>query len=103
LSAQTLAVLMVLYSNPSNWQHGYDIAKATQLKSGTLYPILIRLADRGLLEASWEQEQPAGRPRRHLYRLTADGVVAAKTALAAVPAPKPATAPARRSLAAEGA
>jgi Transcriptional regulator PadR-like family len=41
------------------------IAKDTGLKSGSLYPILIRLADRGLVEARWEEEQPAGRPRRH--------------------------------------
>ena len=40
---------------------------------GGLYPILIRLADRGLLETSWEEGTPAGRPRRHLYRLTAAG------------------------------
>ena len=59
-SAQTLSVLAVLCDRPSDWQHGYAIAKDTGLKSGTLYPILIRLADRGLIEARWEQEQPAG-------------------------------------------
>jgi PadR family transcriptional regulator, regulatory protein PadR len=51
------------------------------LKSGSLYPILIRLADRGLVEARWEEEQPAGRPRRHLYRLTSDGLASAQAAL----------------------
>ena len=76
-SAQTLAVLAALAESPTQWWHGYDIAKRTALKSGTLYPILIRLADRGLLESSWEEEQPVGRPRRHLYRLTADGVAEA--------------------------
>jgi PadR family transcriptional regulator PadR len=78
-SRQTGTVLAVLSSAPSEWRHGYDIAKETGLKSGTLYPILIRLADRGLLEADWEAEQPAGRPRRHLYRLTAQGVAAARS------------------------
>ena len=62
--------------------HGYGIAKDTGLKSGSLYPILIRLAERGLVEARWEEEQPAGRPRRHLYRLTPDGLARAQTALA---------------------
>jgi DNA-binding PadR family transcriptional regulator len=38
-----------------------------------MYPILIRLADRGLLEAIWEAGGPPGRPARHLYRLTAAG------------------------------
>jgi PadR family transcriptional regulator, regulatory protein PadR len=81
-SAQTLAVLAALCATPSQWRHGYGIARDTGLKSGTLYPVLVRLADRGLLEACWEDEQPAGRPRRHLYRLTADGLATASAALA---------------------
>ena len=81
-SAQTLSVLAVLCSQPSQWQHGYALAKQTGLKSGTLYPILIRLADRGLVEACWQDEPQPGRPRRHLYRLTAEGLLAADGALA---------------------
>jgi PadR family transcriptional regulator, regulatory protein PadR len=84
-SAQTLAVLADLCATPSRWRHGYGITRDTGLKSGTLYPILIRLADRGLVEARWEDEQPAGRPRRHLYRLTPDGLAAAAAALAQAP------------------
>jgi PadR family transcriptional regulator, regulatory protein PadR len=80
-SAQTLAVLADLCATPSQWRHGYGIARNTGLKSGTLYPVLIRLADRGLVEARWEDEQPAGRPRRHLYRLTPEGLAAATAAL----------------------
>ncbi len=85
-STQTVAVLAALAGDPSAWRHGYDLAQETGLKSGTLYPILIRLADRSLVEARWEEEQPAGRPRRHLYRLTSDGLATAAAALAAVPA-----------------
>src|SRR5690349_2849237 len=99
-SAQTLAVLASLLEGRTEWQHGYDLARRTGLKSGTLYPILIRLADRDLVEARWEDEQPAGRPRRHLYRLTGDGLIAARMALAeALPKRQPAT---RRRLATEG-
>ena len=86
-SAQTLSVLAVLCARPQMWHHGYDIARETGVKSGTLYPILIRLADRGWLEASWEDEQPAGRPRRHLYRLTSEGLARSGKALAEAPAP----------------
>jgi PadR family transcriptional regulator, regulatory protein PadR len=86
LSVQTLKVLSALITEPSSWRHGYDLARETGLKSGTLYPILIRLADRELVEARWEDEQPAGRPRRHLYRLTSDGVAVATQALAAAAA-----------------
>jgi DNA-binding PadR family transcriptional regulator len=81
-SAQTLSVLSALEADPAAWQHGYLLAKQTGLASGTLYPILIRLAERRLIEARWEDEQPSGRPRRHLYRLTGDGLVAARAALA---------------------
>lgn len=80
-SAQTLSLLAALATNPTAWRHGYELAKETGLRSGTLYPVLIRLADRRLVEACWEDEQPAGRPRRHLYRLTPDGLAAARSAL----------------------
>lgn len=84
-SPQTLAVLQALLADPASWRHGYDLARQTTLRSGTLYPILVRLAERNLVEACWEDEQPAGRPRRHLYRLTGDGVAAATAALASMP------------------
>jgi DNA-binding PadR family transcriptional regulator len=96
-SSQTLAVLAALKEQPSQWQHGYALATATGLKSGTLYPILIRLSDRGLVEACWQEEPRPGRPRRHLYRLTADGLASATGALAAraghQPSGRPAVAP----------
>jgi DNA-binding PadR family transcriptional regulator len=38
-----------------------------------MYPILIRLADRGLLETRWEADHVPGRPARHMYRLTGTG------------------------------
>ena len=87
-SAQTLAVLAALRDEPSEWRHGYALAKQTSLKSGTLYPILIRLADRGLVEARWQDEPQPGRPRRHLYRLTADGRAAAVAAPPGVAEPE---------------
>jgi PadR family transcriptional regulator, regulatory protein PadR len=93
-SAQTLSVLAALCAEPSRWCHGYELAKQTGLKSGTLYPILIRLADRGLVEACWQDEPQPGRPRRHLYRLTADGLVTAEDALAE--AAEPTARPGRR-------
>jgi PadR family transcriptional regulator, regulatory protein PadR len=107
VSAQTLAVLAALAAKPSDWRHGYDLARETALKSGTLYPILIRLADREMVEACWEAGDPAGRPRRHLYRLTSAGLGAATAALAAAPtpaarAPRPQRATTARRLAGEG-
>src|ERR1700729_1789619 len=80
-SPQTLSLLAALETNPTEWRHGYVLAKETGLRSGTLYPVLIRLSDRGLVEACWEDEQPAGRPRRHRYRLTPEWLAAARAAL----------------------
>ena len=78
-SPQTRAVLATLLAS-QGWRHGYDIARRAGLASGTLYPILGRLADRGLLETRWEDDPPEGRPRRHLYRLTAAGAELAAAA-----------------------
>ena len=72
LSAQAISVLRALAADPSRWRYGYDVATEVHLKSGSLYPILVRLADRGLLEATWEPG-PEGRPPRHLYRLSGAG------------------------------
>jgi PadR family transcriptional regulator, regulatory protein PadR len=103
-SAQTLLVFTALFAQPGDWRHGYDLAKQTGLRSGTLYPILVRLADRGLVEARWEDGRPAGRPPRHLYRLSSEGLARAEAAVAAAPraaAPRRA-APRQRGLAGEG-
>ena len=81
-SAQTVKVLRALAADPSRWRYGYDLVTDVQLKSGSLYPILVRLADRGLLETSWEQGA-SSRPPRHLYRLTGAG----REFVAALPAP----------------
>lgn len=63
---------------PRTWHHGYELSKATQLLSGTLYPILMRLSDRGFLEHKWVDSQEPGHPQRHVYRLTAKGLAHAK-------------------------
>lgn len=73
LSPQTLRVLELFLEAPKTWRYGYDISRDTGLKSGTLYPILMRLAERKLLQAIWESSEP-GTPPRHLYRLTAVGL-----------------------------
>jgi DNA-binding PadR family transcriptional regulator len=67
-------VLHALTAQPARWRYGYELGQEIGLKAGSLYPILIRLCDRGLLEASWEADPPLGRPPRHLYRLSDDGL-----------------------------
>jgi DNA-binding PadR family transcriptional regulator len=81
-SAQTLSLLAALIEQPRSWQHGYALSKQTGLKSGTLYPVLMRLEEQGLLESSWVESQLSGRPPRHVYRLSRAGVEFAREQLA---------------------
>lgn len=74
-SVQSVAVMVALLEQARTWRHGYALAKATGLQSGTLYPILGRLEDRGYLESKWLESMLPGRPPRHVYRLTPIGVV----------------------------
>jgi DNA-binding PadR family transcriptional regulator len=71
-SLQAVSVLRALAAEPARWRYGYDLVSEVPLKSGSLYPILVRLADRGLLETSWEPSVDS-RPPRHMYRLTGAG------------------------------
>ena len=73
LSTQTLSVLSEFLQAPQDWRYGYDISRNAGLKSGTLYPILMRLAEHRLLETRWEVAE-AGKPPRHMYKLTATGL-----------------------------
>jgi len=83
-STQTAAVLLALAEDPTAWRYGYELCQETGLKAGSMYPILMRLADRGQLETTWESDLPGGRPPRHLYRLTDSGLeVASELAAAA--------------------
>ena len=76
-SAQTAAVVLALAEAPTAWRYGYELCQQLDLRAGSMYPILMRLADRGLLETAWENDAPAGRPPRHLYRLTGPGLALA--------------------------
>jgi PadR family transcriptional regulator, regulatory protein PadR len=77
LSSQTIQVLDAFLEGPKEWRYGYDISRSTGLKSGTLYPILIRLNEHKLVETCWKTSEP-GKPPRHMYRLTADGLRSAR-------------------------
>jgi PadR family transcriptional regulator PadR len=83
----TTAVVLALAEQPATWRYGYELCQQLDLDAGRLYPALMALADRGLLETTWERDVPAGRPPRHRYRLTGPGrVLAAELAAASSPA-----------------
>jgi DNA-binding PadR family transcriptional regulator len=80
-------VLRAFLDDPSAPRYGYDLMKAARLPSGTLYRMLARLQDEGLVAAEWESrpggdEGAGGRPPRKYYQLTAEGVSVARIELA---------------------
>jgi DNA-binding PadR family transcriptional regulator len=78
-SAQARALFAAMLRQPRAWQYGYELSKQTNLKSGTLYPLLIRLSDQGLLESQWREPERLGKPPRHAYKLTPSGLAFART------------------------
>lgn len=89
LSGHARALLAALAESGRDWRHGYDLAQSTGLRSGTLYPLLIRLEGQGYLEAEWQPPAAVGRPPRHAYRLTAEGRELARREAAAARRPAP--------------
>jgi PadR family transcriptional regulator PadR len=72
----TYATTLVLHALSAGERHGFDILDATDLPSGTVYPILRRLEREGLVVANWEDVAIARaeqRPARRYYLLTAAG------------------------------
>jgi PadR family transcriptional regulator PadR len=85
MTQTTLVVLRVFLERPSEQLYGLEIMRAAGVRSGSLYPILDRLEQSGLLVGEWEDVDPrsAGRPRRRHYRLTGQGVAVATRELRA--------------------
>ena len=75
-----LLLLSAFSEGSAEWRHGYDLIKQTGILSGTLYPLLMRMTEQGIVESKWMQPAQPGRPPRHLYRLTAAGAALAQAA-----------------------
>ena len=77
-------------------RHGFDVIDATGLPSGTVYPILRRMEDAGMVRSRWEPVERArkeARPPRRYYELTGAGADAGKEARRRVPDAAAALAP----------
>ena len=77
-STETTTLLAALLQQPRSWHYGYELSRRTGLKSGTLYPLLIRLNDQGLLESKWMEPDRPGKPPRHAYKLSPSGLAFAR-------------------------
>ena len=73
------AELLILALLDERERHGYDLARQIEERTdgtitfnvASLYPMLYRMEDRGLLEGRWVER--SGQRRRRYYRLTAAG------------------------------
>jgi PadR family transcriptional regulator, regulatory protein PadR len=72
LTATQVCLAREFVSCPDNWQYGYELVRRTGTDSGTVYPILNRMRDRGWLEKQHATYSGSG-PLRYLYRLTPEG------------------------------
>ena len=73
----SITAVCVLQAIADGFQYGFDIIDTTGLPSGTVYPILRRIEEEGLVRARWEKESEARReqrPARRYYELTPAGV-----------------------------
>lgn len=68
-------IVMAVLSQLAEPQYGYSLIKqladqAFEVDQGTLYPLLRRLEERGLIQSDWVVEEP--RPRKY-YQINATG------------------------------
>lgn len=90
-SRQVVVVLAELLEAREEWSHGYALGRRTSLASGTLYPLLQRLAAAGWLDTKWAESDTPGRPPRHLYRLNVPGARLAREFVETERAPRQAS------------
>ena len=100
MTAPLERVFRVFLDDPVAPRYGYDLMKAAAVPSGTLYPLLARLEQDGLVTSGWAVPQIAGQRPRRYYRLTSEGATVARVELARLSAGG--RAPARPGLPAPG-
>lgn len=82
-SIPTRQIFQAFLDAPGDETYGFELAEATGLPSGTVYPILRRLEDEGFIKSHWvEIEGKTQRRRRRYYELTGEGRRVAQAATA---------------------
>ena len=73
-----IQVAIAMLGDPSGRHWGYQLSKASGVRSGVLYPILTRMLAEGWLTDGWEDPNTirGKRPPRRYYELTDEGRVA---------------------------
>jgi DNA-binding PadR family transcriptional regulator len=85
MTMPVILILSAILQRPDEEWYGLELSELADLKSGTIYPALLRLEEAGWLESRWEEVDPSEvkRPRRRLYRLTGVGQTVARDAVEA--------------------
>ncbi|MBB5297421.1 PadR family transcriptional regulator [Deinococcus metallilatus] len=80
MTMTTVKVLTTMLGDIGGHHYGYDLMKQVGIGSGTLYPLLARLEQAGLIESNWEEANPneVGRGKRKYYALTSHGQAVAQ-------------------------
>jgi PadR family transcriptional regulator PadR len=75
ITHQTRLLFQAFLDAPMDETWGFELSRASGLSPGTIYPMLRRFEDEGLVVARWEQidESQHERRRRRYYNLTAEG------------------------------
>ena len=83
LSKQGLKILLCFCETKNRSLAGADVLRETGISTGTLYPLLHKLKNQGLLKSEKETGDPRelGRPLRTFYSITSDGVRAVEREL----------------------
>ena len=58
------STILVLQALARGFRYGFDVMDATELPSGTVYPILSKLEAAGLARSAWEDARIARREKR---------------------------------------
>lgn len=85
----TYATALVLEALDQGHGYGFDIIDVTRLRSGTVYPLLRRLEEAGLVRSKWEhvaEARKGNRPPRKYYELRPAAAAMLETARARFPA-----------------
>lgn len=85
MTKQVRAVLTSFMEAVDHERFGYQILQATDLTSGSVYPILHRLEAAGWLTSVEETSPEKGSAVSRRYRLTASGLVEARKIMGANP------------------
>lgn len=81
VTINVLKVLQVFREEPKKKRRGLEIMKATQMGTGSFYPVLARLEEAGWIESGWDAPRKGDRKVRRWYKITDEGQIEASAVI----------------------